>query len=44
MIATILQAAGATVISVGFGLIFAPAGIIIAGVFAILFGLSLERR
>lgn len=39
-----LQVAGAVLVSSGIGVIFPPAGIIIAGVFAILFGLALERR
>lgn len=40
----VLQTAGAVTISVGIGMIFIPAGIIMAGVFAILFGLAIERR
>jgi hypothetical protein len=39
-----LQAAGAVTISVGIGMIFIPAGIISIGVFAILFGIAIERR
>jgi hypothetical protein len=42
--ATILQVAGALGISIGAGLIFPPAGLILAGVFALLFGLALERK
>jgi hypothetical protein len=42
--ATILQVAGALGISIGASLIFAPAGLILAGVFALLFGLALERK
>lgn len=41
---TITQVIGATLVSVGIGIMFIPAGIIVAGVFAILFGLALERR
>jgi hypothetical protein len=41
---TALQVAGAIAISLGVGLIFIPAGIIIGGVFSILFGIALERR
>jgi hypothetical protein len=43
-VATITQVAGATAVAVGVGVMFIPAGIIIGGVFAILFGLALERR
>lgn len=42
--ATTLQVTGALGISVGAGLIFLPAGVILAGVFALLFGLALERK
>jgi uncharacterized membrane protein len=41
--ATILQILGISVISLGFGLIFAPLGVISAGVGIILFGLAWER-
>ena len=44
VMATILQVAGASAISIGAGLIFIPAGVILAGVFAILFGLAAERK
>jgi hypothetical protein len=44
MLINILQIAGAILVSVGVGLIFAPLGLIMTGVFAILFGLSLERK
>lgn len=40
----VLQAAGAVTISVGIGMVFIPAGIISIGVFAILFGIAIERR
>ena len=43
MIATILQAVGVAVISVGLGLFFLPAGVIAAGVGVLLCGLALER-
>ena len=43
MLATGLQIAGITFIAIGAGLIFAPLGVIIAGVGALLFGLALER-
>lgn len=44
MIATILQGLGATVVSVGLGLWLPPVGIVVAGVFLILFGVALERK
>ncbi len=44
MLATTLQAAGLAVIALGVGLWFVPAGIIVAGVGALLFGLALERK
>lgn len=43
-VALISQLAGATAISVGVGMVFLPAGVVIAGVFAVLFGIALERR
>jgi hypothetical protein len=42
--ATILQVLGALGISIGAALIFIPAGIILAGIFSVLFGLALERK
>jgi hypothetical protein len=42
--ATILQVLGALGISIGAGFIYPPVGIILAGVFALLFGLALERK
>lgn len=44
MIANILQIGGAATISLGLGLWFPPLGIIAAGIFAILFGLAMERN
>lgn len=44
MVAMILQATGATAIAVGVGLIFPPAGVIVAGILTVLIGISLERR
>lgn len=41
--ATIIQILGAVTVSVGVGLIYAPIGIILAGVFALAFGVALER-
>lgn len=43
MKATLTQAFGVLIISIGFGLIYPPAGVIIAGVGLVLFGLALER-
>jgi hypothetical protein len=43
MLANIIQVAGAVVVSLGVGLIFPPAGVIVAGVLAIVFGISLEK-
>jgi hypothetical protein len=44
VMATILQVLGALGISIGAGFIFPPAGLILAGTFALLFGLALERK
>lgn len=44
MLATVLQAVGVAVVSVGVGLWFAPAGVVVAGVGCVLFGLALERK
>jgi len=44
MVANILQIAGAISFTAGVTMIFPPAGFIVAGIFAILFGLSMERR
>ena len=43
MTATVLQIAGATLISVGAALIYLPLGIILAGAAALTFGIGLER-
>lgn len=40
--AAALQITGATLISVGFGLMFPPAGIALAGAFCIAFGITIE--
>jgi hypothetical protein len=42
--ATILQVIGAAAISIGAALMFIPAGVIIAGIFAVMFGLAMERN
>lgn len=44
MLATVLQIAGAALITLGIGVLFVPAGLIAGGIFAVLFGLALERR
>lgn len=43
MIATIFQAVGIAVVSVGVGMAWLPAGVIVCGVGLVLFGLALER-
>jgi hypothetical protein len=43
MTATILQIAGATLLSIGAALIYLPLGIILAGTAALLFGIAMER-
>lgn len=42
-VAVVSQVAGATAVSIGIGLMFIPAGIIVGGIFSILFGIALER-
>lgn len=42
LVAIILQPVGAAAIAAGVGLVYVPAGIICAGIEAVLFGLSLE--
>lgn len=42
-IATVLQAIGATVVAAAFGLVWLPAGLAVAGVALVLFGLAAER-
>jgi hypothetical protein len=44
MLVNVLQIGGAIAISVGVAFIFAPAGLIVACLFEVLFGLSLERK
>jgi len=43
MLATILQIAGISVVSLGVGLWFVPAGLVVAGTGLVLFGIALER-
>jgi len=42
--ASLIQVVGAVLVSVGVGIVFLPAGIIIAGALAIVFGISLEKK
>lgn len=44
MVASVLQIGGAAVLAVGVGLVFVPAGIAVAGVALVLFGLAMERE
>lgn len=43
MIATILQVIGILTISLGAGLIYPPAGLVLLGAGVLLFGLAIER-
>jgi hypothetical protein len=42
--ASLVQIIGAFLVSVGVGIVFPPAGIVIAGALAIVFGISLEKK
>ncbi len=44
MVANALQVGGLIAVAVGAGLVFVPAGLIVAGIGAVLFGLALERE
>lgn len=44
MLATSLQIAGVSLVAIGLGLFWLPAGVIAAGVGCVLFGLALERK
>lgn len=44
MLANVLQITGAVIISLGVGLIYAPAGVIVCGVLAVVFGVALEGK
>lgn len=44
MFVRLVQVAGVVTIAVGAGMIYPPAGVILAGVFAVLIGISLERN
>jgi uncharacterized membrane protein len=43
-IATIVQIVGSLTLSVGVGLVFIPAGLVVAGVLAVLFGIAMEKN
>ena len=42
--ATVLQISGAALITLGVGLFLVPAGLIVGGLFALMFGVAIERR
>jgi hypothetical protein len=42
--ASVIQIIGAATIAVGFGIVYPPLGIMIAGLLALLFGISLEKK
>ncbi len=42
--ATLLQALGALAITIGAGLMYLPAGLVVGGIFLVLFGLAAERK
>jgi len=44
MLATILQISGAVLITLGVGFFLIPAGLIVGGLFALAFGVAIERR
>ncbi len=44
MLANVLKIVGAVIISVGVGLIYAPAGVITLGFLGVFFGIALELR
>jgi hypothetical protein len=44
MLANILQVFGLVAVAVGAGLVYIPAGVMVAGVGSVLFGLALERE
>jgi hypothetical protein len=43
LLATIIQAIGIAVVALGVGLTYPPAGVVVAGIGMILFGLAFER-
>jgi hypothetical protein len=42
--ASSIQIIGALSVAVGVGLVYLPAGIIVAGILALVFGISLEKK
>jgi hypothetical protein len=42
--ASSIQIIGAVLVSLGVGLVFLPAGLVVAGSLAIVFGISLEKK
>jgi|TARA_R110000782_G_C14482184_1_gene376168 hypothetical protein len=44
MLANILQISGAVLISVGAAIVWPPAGLVLAGISSIIFGIALERK
>ena len=42
--ATAFQVAGAAAVAIGFALIWLPLGLIVGGVFAVTFGIAIERQ
>lgn len=44
MLATVLQISGAALITLGVGLVLLPAGLIVGGLFTLVFGVAIERR
>jgi hypothetical protein len=44
MLANILQISGIAAVAIGAGLIFPPAGVIVAGIGLAVFGVALERE
>jgi hypothetical protein len=43
MIATLFQASGLALVAIGVGVVFPPAGLVIAGIGLFVFGLAIER-
>lgn len=42
--AGIIQIVGAAITSIGVGLIYVPAGIVLAGILTVVFGVAMERN
>ncbi len=43
MVATLFQASGLALVAIGVGVVFPPAGLVVAGVGVFVFGLAIER-